>query len=511
MFDLMAFFITNFNIQTIYDAGWKAAQAWTVLVSGSILALAIAIRIVQEQFAGAKADYTKAIKDFLLYATLTASFFFFVYLLIEFFNALYGTLNASETMSKLGDTLTNVFAMWKKTKLKFSLSDLAAGFYGAFGWATFMLSYMALVFVVFGLRIAHAILVSTAAFWAAIAIPMAPINGLKSLAALKTIVLVAFIWPLFDAFFMFLVASVFVEGLQGAFDTTANTITASQMVFVLFIYSIINLFMIAAAISAPFISQGIANGTGNVTGMLASFGGAGLAAGALAAKYGANAANKAGAAAGKGSQSGANKLGGYLNEKAGLTHQMPQGNARAEFAKGGVGKGAGANFDNPLPTEKANGVDGSNGADGKSAAQNHISSAETTTPSASSKSTQSGANQPSGGQSQSNVTPEAGAAAKAAGGESTSSNASNGKAGEVASQAGGNQSQSNVTPEAGAAAKAAASKGMALDDAQTQIGIEQAQQADSQSGGDDESLAKDESRKDKQAKRGAIINQGKKK
>src|SRR5690554_7893997 len=88
------------------------------------------------------------------------------------------------------------------------------------------------VFVVFGLRIAHAILVSTAAFWAAIAIPMAPINGLKSLAALKTIVLVAFIWPLFDAFFMFLVASVFVEGLQGAFDTTANTITASQMVFV---------------------------------------------------------------------------------------------------------------------------------------------------------------------------------------------------------------------------------------------------------------------------------------
>src|SRR5690554_995063 len=507
MFDLMAFFITNFNIQTIYDAGWKAAQAWTVLVSGSILALAIAIRIVQEQFAGAKADYTKAIKDFLLYATLTASFFFFVYLLIEFFNALYGTLNASETMSKLGDTLTNVFAMWKKTKMEFSLTDLAAGFYGAFGWATFMITYMMLVFVVFGLRIAHAILVSTAAFWAAIAIPMAPINGLKSLAALKTIVLVAFIWPLFDVFFMFLVASVFVEGLQGAFDTTANTITASQMVFVLFIYSIINLFMIAAAISAPFISQGIANGTGNVTGMLASFGGAGLAAGALAAKYGANAANKAGAAAGKGTQSGANKLGGYLNEKAGFTNQMPQGNARTELAKSGIGKGAVDNIDNPMPTEKA-------GGENKPTAKNH-SSAEKTPPSApssaNSNSSQSGANQPSGGQSQSNVTPEAGAAAKAAGGESAGSNANNGKAGEVASQAGGNQSQSNVTPEAGAAAKAAASKGMALDNAQTEIGIEQAQQADSQSGGDDETLAKEQSRKDKQARRGAIINQGRKK
>src|SRR5690554_574948 len=349
MFDLMGFFITNFDVQTVYNAGWKAAQGWTGLVSGLFLALAIAIRTVQEQLGGAKADYVKAIKDFILYGTLTASLFLFVFLLIEFFNGLYGTLSASSATAQLGRSLNKVFEYWQKTEFEFSLTDLANGFYGAFAFGVFILSYMVLVFVVFAMRIAHAILVSTTAFWASVAIPMAPVNGLNSLKSLKVFVVIAFVWPLFDAFFMYLVASVFVEGLDKAFTANpSDKVTAGQMVFVLFIYSIINIFMVAACIAAAFVAQGVANGTGNVSGLLTSFAGAGIAAGAIAAKYGADKVNAAGAAAGGGVRDGANKLGAAMHERFG--HDTPTANARS-----GAGKAFEQNpaFAPPTPEAKA--------------------------------------------------------------------------------------------------------------------------------------------------------------
>ena len=71
--------------------------------------------------------------------------------------------------------------------------------------------------------------------------------------------------------------------------------------------------------SAPFVAQGLANGTGNVTGMLASFGAAGIAAGGVAGTWAAGKFNKGGAAAGSGMAKGANAAGGALNQKLGLT------------------------------------------------------------------------------------------------------------------------------------------------------------------------------------------------
>lgn len=318
--DLLRFFTENFSISTIYDVGWNAAYQWMALTSGVILMLAMMIRSGQELLAGSKSDWYNAIKEFLLYATAIALLFFLVDLFVDFFNAIYGALTASEAMNRLSNSLNTVSEYWERAEFEFSLTDFVNTVYGIGGFFIFLISFMVLVFVTFALRIAHAILVTLAVFWAAIAIPMAPVNGLKSLSSLKVITLTAFIWPILDAFFMYLVASVFATGMEKAFDAQGgDTVTSSMLLFVLVVYSIINLFMAAASMSAPFVAQGLANGTGNVTGMLASFGAAGIAAGGVAGTWAAGKFNKSGAAAGSGIAKGANATGGALSQKLGLT------------------------------------------------------------------------------------------------------------------------------------------------------------------------------------------------
>src|SRR5690554_10000 len=545
MFDLMGFFITNFDVKVIYEAGWKAAQAWTTVVSGSILALAIIIRTIQEQLAGAKGDFLKAFQDFIFYAFLTSIFFFFVYLIIEFFNAIYGTLNASSAVSQMGKSLNKVFEYWSKTKFEFSLTDLANGFYGGFAFAVFILTYMVLVFVVFAMRIAHAILVSSTAFWAAVAIPMATVNGLKSLQSLKTLVLVAFLWPIFDAFFMYLVSTVFTTGLERAFDTGADTVTAGQMVFVLFVYSIINLFMVAACMAAPFVAQGIANGTGNITGLLGSFGAAGIAAGAIAAKYGADKVNAMGDKAGAGLRGGANALGGALNEQAGLTPsprgnsqfngeigagapkpEMPEQGAKPEAAGSDTTPEAGSEA-NLTAQEDAGGNSGGSAEDTiRSEIQNQPSGASNPTVAHEgvSASTKPEASNLTGGTEGATASNKSGSSASSSSAEGVAEQASAASesqskpqptqaSNEAAAQAASGGAQNSPSPEAKAGAGSGAGAGAAVgsqamnfDAKNTQVGEELAAQADTPSA-DDENLASDQAKKEKQARRGAIINQ----
>lgn len=527
MFDLMGFFITNFDVKTVYEAGWSAAQAWMAVVSGAVLALAILIRAVQEQLAGGKGDYMKAIQDFVVYAILTSCLFLFVYLLIEFFNGIYGTLNASSAVSQMGKSLNKVFEYWSKSKFEFSLTDLANGFYGGFGFAVFILSYMVLVFVVFAMRIAHAILVSCAAIWAAVAIPMAPVNGLKSLQSLKVIVLVAFIWPIFDAFFMYLVSSVFTQGLEKAFDTNADTVTAGQMVFVLFIYSIINIFMVAACLAAPFVAQGIANGTGNVTGLLASFGGAGVAAGMIAAKYGADKVNAAGGAAGGFMKNKAGELGGSIKEKLGFSSSETP-SASASLNKGamapempeplatGAEQSEAATGKNAPTAQGATGAgvaEPSGGANPSDSATPIQSDGQTTTNGAQgAPSSNLNGSTNSGGAGASSGDAVASQSAQAGAEQPTAPTAQATEAGNsVASEAktGGQESVTPITSDAtmaGSAGSAAGAKAMNFDAQNTQIGEELAAQAEGGSK-EEESLVSEQSKKEKQARRGAIINQ----
>lgn len=535
-FDLLGFFIINFRVETIYESGWQAAMAWTALMSSSVLALSIIIRVTQEQLAGAKSDQVKAMKDFVIYAILTATFFVFIHLLIGFFNAIYGTLNASDTMSRLGDSLNKVVDYWKRSKFTFSITDLANTFYGAFAFGAFVISYMALVFVVFAMRIAHAILVTTAAFWAAVAIPMSPVNGLDSLKSLKTITMTAFLWPIFDAFFMYLVSSVFVEGLNRAFDgVQAGDVTASELVFVLIVYSIINVFMLAACMAAPFIAQGIANGTGNVTGMLASFGGAGIAAGVMAGKYSMNKANSGAESAWggikKANQAGGDKVGMMTGNKTPILGMSTGASGRGDFgadattpsARKSASSAFDANpsFNNESPQSKAtspgNGENSSpkeSGLQKTSAVQKGDSSMEGggsikngKVDSASEKVVQE-----QGGASADTIeAPQKNPGSDVANQASSSADASQTPVEKKSSGSDLSTQQSESASSGKTGSKVsnpAITSGLMADTEQTDVGTEQASQARSGSV-EDGNLSEEQARKDRQARRGAIINKNK--
>ena len=130
----------------------------------------------------------------------------------------------------------------------------------------------------------------------------------------------ALLWPIIDAFFMYLIGNTFSIMLEksslGMDDVT--TWSMSTLLFYLATFSIINLFLIATTLSAPFVAQGLANGTGNVSGMIASFGGAGVAAGLIASKFVMDKSNSGGSIT---SQKGAQALrntGGLIKNKMGF-------------------------------------------------------------------------------------------------------------------------------------------------------------------------------------------------
>src|SRR5690606_17711044 len=104
------------------------------------------------------------------------------------------------------------------------------------------------------------------------------------LQAFRTVALLALLWPIVDAFLMYLIGGAFLNGLENSqiIVKEGDPITTSQLLFHLTVFSIINFFLIATTFAAPFVAQGLANGSGNVTGLIASFGAAGLSAGALA-------------------------------------------------------------------------------------------------------------------------------------------------------------------------------------------------------------------------------------
>ncbi|MDX1694881.1 MAG: hypothetical protein R3208_14035, partial [Ketobacteraceae bacterium] len=65
--DLLGLFVNNFDVDTIYELGWYAASQWTAVVSGVLIALAIAIRSFEEKVTLASGGQT----NYLKFATTT--------------------------------------------------------------------------------------------------------------------------------------------------------------------------------------------------------------------------------------------------------------------------------------------------------------------------------------------------------------------------------------------------------------------------------------------------------
>ena len=193
------------------------------------------------------------------------------------------------------------------------------------------------------MRIAHAALVSFCLFWGAAALPMSITLGLKQLTAFKTMCIIALIWPIIEAFLMYLIAGAFAVMIDssGMGIDAIETWSLGTLVFYMGAFSIINCILVATTLSAPFIAQGLANGTGNVTGMIGSFGAAGVTAGVIAGKSIAEKSNWLGdKAAGKTTELGKSAANNALN---GLKNYFSTSDSASSLANQSSGAGINPN------------------------------------------------------------------------------------------------------------------------------------------------------------------------
>lgn len=326
--DIMAFFINAFEISTIYDLGWQATKEWMIFISGTLIAIGLGIRHVQDQVATideGKPVVLKTTKVVLLAGVGMALYFTVASLLIDFFNVIYSATGSNSSMMRLTQDMDKLLSTIINKEFDLEWGDIINSVYVAFAFCVYAITYCVLVFVIFAMRMAHAMLFSFAVFWGAIAIPMSIPTGIDQLKAWKNILITALIWPIIEAFLMYMVGGTFAvtmdkSGFSLEEFARQDTITLSQLLFFLGVFSIMNLFLIATTVAAPFIAQGIANGTGNVTGLIGSFAGAGIAAGAIVGKNLADNVNAAGNKAwgknldegGMGIKAGMQKAGGGL-------------------------------------------------------------------------------------------------------------------------------------------------------------------------------------------------------
>jgi hypothetical protein len=288
--DLFGFFVEHFKVSNIYKYGWQASQEWMAAITGTLLILAISLRSLEEKVSlmqKGKNNMTAFFVTVCLVAVAVVIYQLIVTVIIDFFNAIYTNLGSNNNLIGLGKQLDSLMAIVQDKEYTFEFSEITNGAYFIFAMVIYSVTYGILVFAVIFMRLAHAILVTFVVFWGAVALPMSITTGFKMLAPLKTISLTVLIWPIVDAFFMYLVSSVFYDALLSA-GADAELLTnwnLSVILFYLAIFSVINLLLTATTLSAPLISQGLANGSGNITGMVASFGGAAIAGGAIAGKY----------------------------------------------------------------------------------------------------------------------------------------------------------------------------------------------------------------------------------
>ena len=281
---LFAQFITSFDTRYIYEAGWESVQVWTAIVTGILISIAITVRTLEEKvnlIGGGQAGFRKMASDVFFICFATAMYFFLVTLVIDFFNAIYGVFNSSK-IDSLGNTLSETISEVRTKEYKFDWRDIFESILGIFPLILFSMSKIMLVVLQLFMKLAHSILVVMWAFYGAFALPLAIIKGLNMLKGFKVMGIFIFLWPIIENYFLFLTTEVVIRMLDDSSMNPSNLTQydAGVIVFFLTAFVVINALLIAATFAAPFVAMAMAANSGNVIGMVASFGAAGLAAGA---------------------------------------------------------------------------------------------------------------------------------------------------------------------------------------------------------------------------------------
>jgi hypothetical protein len=286
---IIDFFLNDFNISDIYDAGWYAAESWMLLISGLLLAISLAIRSVEEKHAlltTGKSDLIGAATSAIIITVFLACYFTFATLIIDFFNAIYSSVGSETHYERLQKKLDLAITLVNEKETDYAWSDIVTAPLSVISLGSYYLTYLLYIFVSVALNIAHASIVSFLIFWGAVALPLSITNGFKMLTAFRVMTVTVLIWPIVQAFLTYVIAYAFGLALDKYLANMQELESVGGGYILVFygVFTVINLIIVAVMIASYMIAQSLSNGSGNIVNAVNSFAMAGVGAAMLLSK-----------------------------------------------------------------------------------------------------------------------------------------------------------------------------------------------------------------------------------
>ncbi len=285
MLDLLNSFISSFSPSYIYDGAYFVATRYMAAVSGTLLVVAVFIRMMNasiDSLDGA-GRYAGVIKSLLIWGSVLGMYFTLADLVTDFFNVLYdwSRQNGSvgQTMKQLGFLLEDLDRMRQERGQDMgmfeSITDFINNIPRGMAFLVFFLTFVLVVFVELFLQLAQAIGYAVALIFGTIAIPLAVSQKLSVLSGWAKFTAAILVWPVIEALLMFLLLGL--SGQMGA-DIQNFSATNAGAAGIYLLFAIMNLIMAASIIAAPFIAMTLVNNSGSITGLVSPFIGGAIAA-----------------------------------------------------------------------------------------------------------------------------------------------------------------------------------------------------------------------------------------
>ncbi len=354
MFNSIALFASNFDVSSIHLAAGDIAKVVAMYISPTLLILAIYTRILQDSLdtftTTGSGVWARAVRDFIVWGMVLASYFAIGSLIIKFANDIYrwgDTVGGLKLIT--GDMSAAAKFIDEKMKSDTTSSSLIRGFVTGGGTLTFItglfyyLSLLIASFLVVALKIAHALVFGLAFIWGLIAIPVSVSRGIKLLRGWALLLGFALVWPLIQALLLAIIRPSFVKALNAIM--TNNTNSGVDMLSSDLLMTVLNLIFAATVVAAPYVASALVSNSPAAAAMVTPFvaaamtgvsgvvGGARLAGARLAGRGGGQAAAAvARKAAGSFGMGGGSSGGGTSKVEKG-----PSGSAPAAVTPGSPG------------------------------------------------------------------------------------------------------------------------------------------------------------------------------
>jgi len=294
MLTKLALFISNVDVSSIHTAAQQLASVVAAFLTPVLLIIAIYVRILRDSLdtfsGGHEGRWARAVKDFLLWGAVCATYFGIGTLIINFANSIYAWCDSIGGLQLItGDMSAVTKAIAAKNDADqasgasgYLLTLLATG-NGVFTLITGAFYYFSLLVVAFieaVMRIAQAMCFGIAFVWGLIAIPVSVSQGITLLRGWGLLMGFSLVWPLMQALVIALIRPPLITIINKLITDQTNA--GVDMLTADITLTVLNLIFAAACLTAPFLTNALVSNAPAASAVVSPFVGAAMAGAATA-------------------------------------------------------------------------------------------------------------------------------------------------------------------------------------------------------------------------------------